>query len=107
MMMKPLLLLAALTLCIGTLHAFPRRQTCLCIGTIKNSVPLRVIKKVEVFPVSGHCRHAEVILTRKNGSKVCVDPEAEWFNKLMSTVKEGNAMSTSTAVPPAASTINL
>ncbi|XP_030272901.1 C-X-C motif chemokine 13 [Sparus aurata] len=106
MMMKPLLLLAALTLCIGTLHAFPRRQTCLCIRTISTRVPLRVIKKVEVFPVSGHCRHTEVIITRKNNTKVCIDPEAGWFKDLMNHVKE-NSMATSPTVPAVASSVSL
>ncbi|XP_036955365.1 C-X-C motif chemokine 13 [Acanthopagrus latus] len=110
MLMKPLLLLAALTLCIGTLHALPKRQTCLCIRTISTRVPLRIISKVEVFPVSGYCRHTEVIITRKNNSKVCIDPEAGWFKDLMNNVKK-NAMSTSTStsttVPPVASNSNL
>ncbi|XP_070820503.1 C-X-C motif chemokine 10 [Chaetodon trifascialis] len=107
MMTKPLLLLAALTLCccIATLHAAPR-QGCLCIRTTSNHVALRVIEKIEVFPISGRCRRTEIIITRRNGSKICVNPEANWVKNLLSNFQRNNTTSSSTAVPSTASTIN-
>ncbi|XP_034451330.1 alveolar macrophage chemotactic factor [Hippoglossus hippoglossus] len=84
MLQKPLLLLAALTLCccITSLHAF-RRRGCHCIRTTTEEVPAKCIKKIEVFAVSGQCRRTEILITRKNGYKVCVDPEVDWVLSLL------------------------
>ncbi|XP_031726441.1 interleukin-8 [Anarrhichthys ocellatus] len=86
---KPLLLLAALTLCccIASLHALPT-QGCRCIRSIYSQVPLKVIKKLELIPISGHCRRTEIIITRRNGSKVCVKPEEKWVNSLLSNLQK-------------------
>ncbi|XP_041792536.1 C-X-C motif chemokine 13 [Chelmon rostratus] len=104
MMTKPLLLLAALTLCccITTLHAAPR-QFCLCIRTTSAPIPLRVIKKIEVHPISGRCPRTEVIITRNNNSKVCVNPGAVWVNGLLRNLQNKSV----TTVSPSASTINI
>ncbi|KAM4576434.1 C-X-C motif chemokine 13-like isoform 2-T2 [Odontesthes bonariensis] len=79
-MNKPLIILAALTLfcCITTLHA-ASWSGCRCIRTVSKPVPLGVIDKIEVIPPSGRCRRVERIIYRKNGSKVCINPNAEWF----------------------------
>ncbi|XP_076586687.1 growth-regulated alpha protein [Chaetodon auriga] len=107
MMTKPLLLLVALTLCccIATLHAVPMAG-CLCIRTTSNPVALRVIEKIEVRPISGRCRRTEIIITRKNGSKICVNPKAVWVKELLSNLQRINATSSSTTVPSTASTVN-
>ncbi|XP_068577203.1 interleukin-8 isoform X2 [Cebidichthys violaceus] len=86
---KPLLLLAALTLCccIASLHALPT-QGCRCIRTSPIPVPFRAISKLEMIAISGHCRRTEIIVTRRNGSKVCVKPEEEWVNILLSKLQK-------------------
>ncbi|XP_041854891.1 C-X-C motif chemokine 10 [Melanotaenia boesemani] len=103
-MSKPLLLLAALLLCccISSLQAFPR-QGCNCIRTVSSPVPLRTIMKVEVVPPSGRCRWVERIITRKNGSKVCIDPKATWFPQLLSLL-EKQKINSATQMPPASTT---
>ncbi|XP_034072603.1 growth-regulated alpha protein-like [Gymnodraco acuticeps] len=87
MMTKATLLLSALTLCccIASLQAFPRER-CMCIQTI-SSMPVRVIKRIEVIPISGYCRRTEIIVTRRNGSQVCVNPAANWVYVLISNLK--------------------
>uniref|UniRef100_A0A667YJ20 Chemokine interleukin-8-like domain-containing protein n=1 Tax=Myripristis murdjan TaxID=586833 RepID=A0A667YJ20_9TELE len=57
-----------------------RRHRCICLQTTKTPVPLRDIKKIEVIPPGGNCRQVEIIVTRKNGPPVCMDPEAPWVN---------------------------
>ncbi|XP_019959755.2 C-X-C motif chemokine 10 isoform X1 [Paralichthys olivaceus] len=81
---KPLLVLAALTLCccIDTLHAF-RQRGCHCIRTTPDKVPVRFIKKLEVIPISGQCRRTEIIITKRNGYKLCVAPEEKWIKDLL------------------------
>ncbi|XP_069578728.1 C-X-C motif chemokine 13 isoform X1 [Brachyistius frenatus] len=107
-MNKPLLLLTLLTLssCIASLHAFTR-MGCRCKGTISHPVPPSVIKKIEVTPASGHCRWTEIIVTRRNGSKICINPEAKWLPELFSILQKNNVTSRSTTRPPAASTSNV
>ncbi|KAK9522083.1 hypothetical protein VZT92_018573 [Zoarces viviparus] len=102
---KPLLLLAALTLCccIASLHALPS-QGCRCLRTITTQVPFRVIKKLEVIPISGHCRRTEIIITRRNGSKVCVKPGMQWVNALLSNLQNKNENSGPTTTSSTAST---
>ncbi|XP_034728824.1 interleukin-8 [Etheostoma cragini] len=100
---KPLLLLAALTFCfcIASLHA-----RCICIQTISTPVPSRVIKKIEVIPISGHCRRTEIIVTRRNGSRVCVNPNVQWVNDLLRSFRNTNVNSSATTVSTTASTIH-
>uniref|UniRef100_A0A3Q4MWP1 C-X-C motif chemokine 10-like n=1 Tax=Neolamprologus brichardi TaxID=32507 RepID=A0A3Q4MWP1_NEOBR len=73
-MNKPLLLLVALTFCCCF-----ALNTCRCRRTVANPIPPRAVKKIEVTPASGHCPRTEIIVTVRNGNKICVDPEAKWF----------------------------
>ncbi|XP_031161088.1 interleukin-8 [Sander lucioperca] len=100
---KPLLLLAALTFCfcITSLHA-----RCTCIQTLSTPVPFRAIKKIEVIPISGHCRRTEIIITRRNGSRVCINPNVQWVNDLLRSFRNTNVNSSSTTVSTTASTIH-
>ncbi|XP_045891655.1 interleukin-8 isoform X1 [Micropterus dolomieu] len=103
---KPLLLAAlALCCCIATLHASPR-QWCRCIRTTSSPINRRVIQKIEVIPISGQCRQTEIIVTKKNGSKVCVKPNEKWINVLLTELQTRNLISSSTTTSPTASTIN-
>uniref|UniRef100_A0A4W6CPW4 Chemokine interleukin-8-like domain-containing protein n=1 Tax=Lates calcarifer TaxID=8187 RepID=A0A4W6CPW4_LATCA len=88
MMPKPLLLLAALTLCccIATLHASPRNGWCSCIRMVPRVIPRGAIKKIEVMPISGRCRRTEIIVTRRDGYRVCVDPKAKWINDMLTSL---------------------
>ncbi|XP_070761169.1 C-X-C motif chemokine 10 [Enoplosus armatus] len=103
---KPLLLVAlTVCCCIATLHAFDINR-CRCIRTTSSPVAVRVIKKIEVIPISGYCRRTQIIITRKNGTKVCVNPNVTWINNLLSNLQNKNVTSSSTTVSPTASTIN-
>ncbi|XP_070689651.1 C-X-C motif chemokine 10-like isoform X2 [Pempheris klunzingeri] len=85
---KPLLLLlAALTLCccITSLQAYPR--ACLCLRTTSTPIRPQAIEKIEVIPISGKCRRIEIIVTRRNGSRVCVTPTAKWVIMLLSRLQ--------------------
>ncbi|KAM4576433.1 C-X-C motif chemokine 13-like isoform 1-T1 [Odontesthes bonariensis] len=104
-MNKPLIILAALTLfcCITTLHA-ASWSGCRCIRTVSKPVPLGVIDKIEVIPPSGRCRRVERIIYRKNGSKVCINPNAEWFLGFLRAMDRRNHEAfSSTTQPPTAS----
>lgn len=101
---------------------------CRCLRTKRNLVPLTVIKKIEVFPISGYCRRVEIMwvsvwfsihqkasvlypvtrnhscdtyihrLTRRNGSKICIEPNERWLKDLLNrwfylTLNENDSIS--------------
>ncbi|CAK6979608.1 C-X-C motif chemokine 10-like [Scomber scombrus] len=86
---KPQLFLVALILCcsFAAVHGSPRGR-CYCLRTFSKRVLVQTIKKVEVIPISGHCRRIEIIVTRKNDSKVCVDPNAYWLDSMLDFLKK-------------------
>nr|XP_020450786.1 C-X-C motif chemokine 13 isoform X2 [Monopterus albus] len=98
MMPKPLLILAVLTLCccITTLNAFSR-PGCQCLRATRSRI--RNIKQIVVIPISGLCRQPEIIVIRKNGSKICVDPQAPWLNNLLTNLPKEDENSSGTALP--------
>ncbi|XP_061586641.1 C-X-C motif chemokine 10 [Cololabis saira] len=104
-MNKSLLLLAALTLCccISSLDA-SSRSWCNCMQIISHPIPERRIGKIEVTPPSGRCRRTQVKITMRNGSKVCVNPNAKWLTKLLAALEKKNGDFNSTLPPPASST---
>lgn len=86
---------------------------CHCLGTHRGQIPRHMIKKIEIVPISGHCRRPEIMwvrvcflihemspvlypvprthsrdtflgrLTRRNGSKICINPNQAWFKLLL------------------------
>uniref|UniRef100_A0A3Q1EKJ3 C-X-C motif chemokine n=1 Tax=Acanthochromis polyacanthus TaxID=80966 RepID=A0A3Q1EKJ3_9TELE len=60
---------------------------CRCIRTVPGPIPRRVIKRIEVIPPSGRCRRTEILIFRRNGPIVCVDPEAKWFQKFLENLQ--------------------
>ncbi|XP_030579576.1 C-X-C motif chemokine 13-like [Archocentrus centrarchus] len=101
-MNRPLLLLAALTFCCF-LHGF-HINACRCKSTTLRQVPPQMVRKIEVTPLSGHCRRTEIIITTRTGNKICINPEAKWFPGLLNTLQKKQA--SSTFQPPTASTPN-
>ncbi|XP_030579584.1 C-X-C motif chemokine 13-like isoform X2 [Archocentrus centrarchus] len=104
-MNRPLLLLAALTFCccITSLHGF-NINACRCKSTTLRQVPPQMVRKIEVTPLSVHCRRTEIIITMRTGNKICINPEAKWFPGLLNTLQKKQA--SSTFQPPTASTPN-
>uniref|UniRef100_A0A3P8TQ93 C-X-C motif chemokine n=1 Tax=Amphiprion percula TaxID=161767 RepID=A0A3P8TQ93_AMPPE len=85
--MKTLLLIALIfCCCISRLDAGCVLR-CRCIRTVSHLVPAQTVKKIEVIPVSNHCHRTEILITKRNGSIVCVDPEARWFPELLKTLQ--------------------
>ncbi|XP_037530918.1 platelet basic protein-like [Nematolebias whitei] len=56
---------------------------CRCIN--KENKPIgRHILLVEVNPANSHCTDIEIIATlKKDGLKVCLDPDAPWVKKVL------------------------
>ncbi|XP_076006877.1 growth-regulated alpha protein [Genypterus blacodes] len=90
MITKAPLLVAVLTLSIfsETLQAIPRR--CACIRTF-SARPRWQVGKVEVYPVTGHCDRVEIIFTRQDGTKVCVNPDAQWVGGFLRQLRRNKS----------------
>ncbi|XP_030285087.1 C-X-C motif chemokine 6-like [Sparus aurata] len=56
---------------------------CQCITKERKPIG-RHIGQVEVNPVSSHCSEIEIIATlKRNGQKICLDPDAPWLKKVL------------------------
>ncbi|XP_055055853.2 C-X-C motif chemokine 10 [Misgurnus anguillicaudatus] len=92
MLLRTNLLLAAIALCcITTLPAFPMdgfdtNNKCRCLTTTTSIVPPRLFQRIEILPQGAHCRKTEIVITKKDNSTVCVNPEAKWINNVLSRV---------------------
>ncbi|XP_013983422.1 C-X-C motif chemokine 10 isoform X1 [Salmo salar] len=54
-----------------------RSEKCLCRGKLIQSVRIKRIQKLEVYPNSVFCAKTEIIATMKNGKKKCLNPEGK------------------------------
>ncbi|XP_034025405.1 C-X-C motif chemokine 10 isoform X2 [Thalassophryne amazonica] len=99
---KALLLLATLTLCcITAVHGLPSNgYGCRCIKTTYNRILISNIRRIEVIPVSGSCRWTEIIVTRKKGGNICVNPNAKWIYNMISNLQKNSVISSSATVAP-------
>ncbi|XP_006025782.1 interleukin-8-like [Alligator sinensis] len=86
-----ILLLALLVIChsvnAGILET-NTRLACKCIMIRSQYIHPKVYQSVEIFPPGSACRRTEVIITLKNGNKVCVDPEIRWVKKTLKALFE-------------------
>ncbi|KAM4708984.1 interleukin-8-like [Discoglossus pictus] len=64
---------------------------CQCLQTHSSFIPLREIKSVELIPAGPNCEIVEVILTKKSGVLVCLDPNAPWVQKIINRLLESNS----------------
>ncbi|XP_056140193.1 C-X-C motif chemokine 10 [Lampris incognitus] len=84
---------AVVLCCIITLHAFSMDGfapglRCHCRKTTSHQIPAHLFKKLEVIPPGAQCRRTEIIITKKNGSKVCVNPEENWISEIINRLKK-------------------
>ncbi|XP_062898290.1 interleukin-8-like [Mobula hypostoma] len=62
---------------------------CHCIQTSFDIIHPTSIRSLKYIPKGSHCPSAEIIVTLKNEKKVCVDPDAKWWQALIITMKGG------------------
>ncbi|XP_078141482.1 interleukin-8 isoform X2 [Centroberyx gerrardi] len=98
---KPQLLAALTVCCILLLHVVPSTSElrCRCRRTTSTPIPRRLIKKLEFMPAGGHCRQDEIIVTKRNGFVVCIDPDAGWLPELLRLSQSTGAVKTPPAHP--------
>ncbi|XP_071219154.1 permeability factor 2-like [Salvelinus alpinus] len=65
-----------------------RSEKCLCRGKLLQSVMIKRIQKLEVYPNSVFCAKTEMIATMKNGKKKCLNPEAKLGKRFLMRKRE-------------------
>ncbi|EDL05302.1 C-X-C motif chemokine 15 precursor [Mus musculus] len=73
-----MLLLAVLNLGIFVRPCDTQELRCLCIQEHSEFIPLKLIKNIMVIFETIYCNRKEVIAVPKNGSMICLDPDAPW-----------------------------
>lgn len=86
-----IVLLALLTITEGmSLRGVGADLRCRCIETESRRIG-RLIKKVEMFPPSSHCRDTEIIATLSNsGQEICLDVSAPWVKRVIKKMLANN-----------------
>ncbi|XP_062307272.1 interleukin-8 [Osmerus eperlanus] len=87
-----LLLLSILAFCCNiSVHAFPEgfgpTLKCRCIRTTSIPVGPRLIRTIKIETPGASCRHTEIIITKKDNSTVCVNPDERWIQKVISKLQ--------------------
>uniref|UniRef100_A0A4W5Q769 Chemokine interleukin-8-like domain-containing protein n=1 Tax=Hucho hucho TaxID=62062 RepID=A0A4W5Q769_9TELE len=62
---------------------FAPRLKCRCIRTSSAFISPVWFHKMEILPPGAHCSRIEIIITKKDKTIVCVNPEARWINKVI------------------------
>uniref|UniRef100_A0A672MKI9 Chemokine interleukin-8-like domain-containing protein n=1 Tax=Sinocyclocheilus grahami TaxID=75366 RepID=A0A672MKI9_SINGR len=61
-------------------------SNCQCVTTTSSIIPSRLFQRIEILPPGAHCRKTEILITKKDNKTVCIDPEAQWINKVLTRV---------------------
>uniref|UniRef100_UPI00398E50F4 interleukin-8-like n=1 Tax=Pristiophorus japonicus TaxID=55135 RepID=UPI00398E50F4 len=70
-----------LLLCAITAQGIPIPGTqgrCQCIQTSSDFIHPSLVQSLKYIPKGSHCKTQEIIVTKRNGKKSCVNPEAKW-----------------------------
>ncbi|XP_067871862.1 alveolar macrophage chemotactic factor-like [Heterodontus francisci] len=78
--------LASYGLCIGN----TTYSRCKCVSVITRFIQPKNFEHIDIFPQGSFCRKVEIVITMKNGKKICVSPQTQWVKKLVSLLTEKN-----------------
>uniref|UniRef100_A0A8C9H6Q3 C-X-C motif chemokine n=1 Tax=Piliocolobus tephrosceles TaxID=591936 RepID=A0A8C9H6Q3_9PRIM len=66
----------------GPVAAALRELRCSCLQTTQRVQP-QMISNLQVFAIGPQCSQVEVIASLKNGTEVCLDPQAPFLKKVI------------------------
>ncbi|XP_050005806.1 C-X-C motif chemokine 15-like [Alexandromys fortis] len=81
-------LLVALYLGIFDHPCETQELRCLCIQLCSDFIPRSLTKYVWVIPENIYCDRMEVIVMLKNGTLICLDPDAVWVKRLTGNIMQ-------------------
>ncbi|XP_048402255.1 interleukin-8-like isoform X2 [Stegostoma tigrinum] len=84
------LTILALLLCAVTAQGIPIpgiQGRCKCIRTTASHFDPKLIRSIKYIPRGSHCMAIEIIVTMKNGKKLCMNPKAQWMKSFIKAIK--------------------
>ncbi|XP_072108025.1 interleukin-8-like [Mobula birostris] len=63
------------------------QRRCQCLQSSSDIIHPMSIQSLKYIPRGSHCDKAEVIVTLKNKTKMCVHPDAKWLEVLITAFK--------------------
>ncbi|XP_078405750.1 interleukin-8-like [Cetorhinus maximus] len=84
------LIILILLLCAVTAQGVPIpgiQGRCKCIWTTSRPIDPRTMQSMKYIPRGSHCVTTEIIVTLKNGKKLCVNPTAQWVKIIIKAKK--------------------
>ncbi|XP_062901126.1 interleukin-8-like [Mobula hypostoma] len=66
---------------------------CQCIKPSSNFIHPKFMKNIEIIPSGPHCEKVEIIATLQH-TKVCLDPESPWVQKIINKILSGSQTDT-------------
>ncbi|XP_043552440.1 interleukin-8-like [Chiloscyllium plagiosum] len=82
--------LAAQGLCMGKVT----HSRCRCAAVIARFISPKKYQHIDIYPQGSFCRKVEIIITLKDGMKVCVNPKSNWVKKVINLMNEETEDST-------------
>ncbi|XP_010382880.1 C-X-C motif chemokine 13 [Rhinopithecus roxellana] len=83
-----MLLVSSLSPVQGVLEVYYTHLRCRCVQESSLFIPRRFIDRIQISPRGNGCPRKEIIVWKKNKSVVCVDPQAEWIQRIMETLRK-------------------
>ncbi|XP_026302690.1 C-X-C motif chemokine 5-like isoform X3 [Piliocolobus tephrosceles] len=72
----------------GPVAAALRELRCSCLQTTQRVQP-QMISNLQVFPIGPQCSQVEVVASLRNGTEVCLDPQAPFLKKVIQKLLDG------------------
>uniref|UniRef100_A0A2K5KCI3 C-X-C motif chemokine n=1 Tax=Colobus angolensis palliatus TaxID=336983 RepID=A0A2K5KCI3_COLAP len=72
----------------GPVAAALRELRCSCLQTTQRVQP-QMISNLQVFAIGPQCSEVEVVASLKNGTEVCLDPQAPFLKKVIQRLLDG------------------
>ncbi|XP_004848075.1 C-X-C motif chemokine 13 [Heterocephalus glaber] len=81
----------------GVLEAYNTNLKCRCMGETSSLVRINRFDRLQVRAPGHGCPNTEIMVQRKNKSVVCLNPAANWVQKLITVLQKRNLLSTAPA----------
>ncbi|XP_063158036.1 interleukin-8-like [Candoia aspera] len=80
-------LLVVLLLVAGSaVQTQARELRCKCVNVLSQKISPVFVASVVFIPEGPHCVRPEVIVTKKDGKRVCLNPQMPWVERLLQKI---------------------
>ncbi|XP_049646262.1 C-X-C motif chemokine 13 [Suncus etruscus] len=72
----------------GILESIYTNLKCQCMKISRSFIPSHEIKQVQIFPPGNGCPKEEIILVKKKGKPVCLNPQVKWIQRILKSLRK-------------------